>query len=70
MAIKIWKKGDVGIKAENNKIYFTIPLHIWVKGQYKWEACDLCPTIEKSESTEFDLIGKAKAPCPLPKTTK
>src|SRR5688572_32563279 len=35
VAIKIWKKSDVGVKAENNKIYFTIPLHIWVKGQYK-----------------------------------
>jgi hypothetical protein len=61
VAIKIWKKGDVGIKAENNKIYFTIPLHIWVKGQYKWEACDLCPTIEKSESTEFDVTLKSES---------
>jgi hypothetical protein len=61
VAIKIWKKGDVGIKAENNKIYFTIPLHIWVKGRFKWEACDICPTIDKSEETEFDLIAKSES---------
>ena len=61
MAIKIWKKGDVGIKAENNKIYFTIPLHIWVKGRFKWEACEMCPTINKSEETEFDLVAKSES---------
>ena len=61
VAIKIWKKGDVGIKAENNKIYFTIPLHIWVKGRFKWEACEMCPTIDKSEETEFDLVAKSES---------
>ncbi|KAA9340342.1 DUF4403 family protein [Adhaeribacter soli] len=60
VAVKVWKKGDVGIRAENNKIYFTIPLHIWVKGQYKWKACDICPTLEKSESTEFDFTAKSE----------
>ena len=61
VAIKVTKKGEVGIKAENNKIYFTIPLHIWVKGQYKWEACSMCPTIEKTESTEFDITLKSES---------
>lgn len=61
VAIKIFKKGDVGIKAENNKIYFTIPLHIWVKGRFKWEACDICPTIDKTEETEFDLVAKSES---------
>ncbi len=61
VAIKIWKKGEVGIKAENNKLYFTIPLHIWVKGRFKWEACKMCPTIDRSEETEFDLIAKSES---------
>ncbi|MFC5271278.1 DUF4403 family protein [Adhaeribacter terreus] len=61
VAVKVWKKGDVGVKAENNKIYFTIPLHIWVKGQYKWKACDMCPTLEKSEATEFDFVAKSES---------
>ncbi len=53
--ITISKTGNIGVNAENNKISFSIPLHIWALGNWEWQACDICPKLSKSESTNFDM---------------
>ncbi|QMU30745.1 DUF4403 family protein [Adhaeribacter radiodurans] len=61
MAITVSKMGNLGMRAEQNKIYFTLPLHIFAKGRWKWEACKICPVIDKTESTEFDVVVKTES---------
>lgn len=61
MAVTVSKTGRLGIKAEQNRIYFTVPLHIFAKGRWKWEPCKVCPVIDKSESTEFDVVVKTES---------
>jgi hypothetical protein len=61
LAVTVSKAGKLGIRAEQNKIYFTVPLHIFAKGRWKWEPCKICPKIDKSESTEFDVIVKTES---------
>ncbi|MDQ3291693.1 MAG: DUF4403 family protein [Bacteroidota bacterium] len=61
LAVTVTKTGNLGIQAEQNKIYFTVPLHIFAKGRWKWEACKICPVIDKSESTEFDVVVKTES---------
>ena len=61
VAITVSKTGRLGMQAEGNKIFFTMPLHIYAKGRWKWEACKICPTIQKTEDTEFDLIVKSES---------
>ncbi|MDX5346585.1 MAG: DUF4403 family protein [Hymenobacteraceae bacterium] len=61
VAITVTKNNNIGIKAENNKIYFTLPLNVYVKGRFQWKACDMCPTIEKTEDTRFDLVLKSES---------
>lgn len=61
LAITVSKTGRLGIRAEQNKIYFTVPLHIIAKGRWQWEPCKICPKIDKSESTEFDVVVKTES---------
>lgn len=61
VAIRVTKNGRIGVKAENNKIAFTVPLNVWVKGRWNWKACDFCPTLEKSETTQFDIVLKSES---------
>ncbi|PSR55060.1 hypothetical protein AHMF7605_16895 [Adhaeribacter arboris] len=61
LAVTVSKIGKLGIRAEQNKIYFTVPLHIFAKGRWKWEPCKICPVIDKSESTEFDVVVKTES---------
>ncbi|MGZ5243464.1 MAG: DUF4403 family protein [Bacteroidia bacterium] len=53
--ITISKNGNIAVNAENNKISFNIPLHIWALGSWEWQACEICPKLAKSESTNFDM---------------
>jgi hypothetical protein len=53
--VKVSKTDRINIRAENNLIYFTLPLNIWAKGKWEWQACDICPKLSKSESTQFDI---------------
>ncbi|QNF32103.1 DUF4403 family protein [Adhaeribacter swui] len=61
LAVTVSKIGKLGIRAEQNKIYFTVPLHIFAKGRWKWEPCKICPKIDKTESTEFDVVVKTES---------
>jgi hypothetical protein len=52
----ITKNGKITVNADNNKILFAIPLHIWVMGRWQWEPCSICPKISKTQSSEFDIV--------------
>ncbi|MDQ4141995.1 MAG: DUF4403 family protein [Bacteroidota bacterium] len=56
LAVTVTKTGNLGIRAEQNKIYFSVPLHIFAKGRWNWQPCKICPVIDKTESTEFDVV--------------
>lgn len=61
VAVTVSKNGALRILAEGNKISFTVPLHIYAKGRWLWEACKICPTLQKTEDTEFDLVIKSES---------
>lgn len=61
LAVTVRKTGNLGVRAAGNKIYFTVPLRIFAKGRWQWEACNICPKIDKTESTEFDVVVKTES---------
>ena len=61
LAIKVNKAGLLKIQADNNKIYLTLPLHILAVGRWQWAPCKVCPKLQKTESTEFDLEVKSES---------
>ncbi len=56
VAVTVSKNGRLSIRADKDKIYFSVPLHIYAKGRWKWDPCKLCPTIDKTEDTAFDMV--------------
>ena len=61
VAVTVSKTGKMSMQAEGNKIFFTVPLHVYAKGRWRWEACKICPTFQKTEDTEFDLVVKSES---------
>ena len=61
LAVTVSKTGNLSLQAVGTKIYFTVPLHIFAKGRWQWEACKICPKIDKTESTEFDVVVKTES---------
>ncbi|MCX6351266.1 MAG: DUF4403 family protein [Bacteroidetes bacterium] len=70
IAVKVTRAGKIVVEAENDKIYFTVPVHIFVKGTWEWKPCSVCPTLSKSESTEFELKVKGTTELDLAKDWK
>nr|WP_255749806.1 DUF4403 family protein [Pontibacter liquoris] len=58
VAVTVTKQGLLRVRAEKDKIYFSVPLHIYAKGRWKWDPCKLCPAIDKTEDTSFDMVIK------------
>ncbi|WP_018476597.1 DUF4403 family protein [Pontibacter roseus] len=56
VAVTVVKKGRMTIRAEKDKIYFSVPLQVYAKGRWQWEACKVCPSINKTEDTSFDMV--------------
>ncbi|MEJ8757747.1 DUF4403 family protein [Pontibacter sp. H259] len=56
VAVTVSKNGRMSIRADKDKLYFSVPLNIYAKGRWKWDACKLCPTIDKTEDTRFDMV--------------
>ncbi|MDX5422933.1 MAG: DUF4403 family protein, partial [Hymenobacteraceae bacterium] len=61
VAVTVSKKGKMSIRADKDKIYFSVPLHIYAKGRWKWDPCKLCPSIDKTEDTSFDMVIKTES---------
>jgi len=53
----VTKTGTIVVTADNNLLNFSIPLHIYVQGQY--QPCAICPTLSKS--AEFDIVIKTSS---------
>jgi hypothetical protein len=34
---------------------------VYAKGRWLWEACKICPTLQKTEDTEFDMVIKSES---------
>lgn len=56
VAVTVSKNGRMTMRADKDKIYFSIPLHIYAKGRWKWNPCKICPSIDKTEDTAFDMV--------------
>ena len=61
VAVTVSKKGKMSIRADKDKIYFSVPLHIYAKGRWKWDPCKFCPSIDKTEDTSFDMVIKTES---------
>ncbi|MCC9166423.1 DUF4403 family protein [Pontibacter harenae] len=61
VAVTISKNGKMNVRADKDKIYFSIPLHIYAKGRWKWDPCKFCPAIDKTEDTKFDMVIKTES---------
>ncbi|WP_347157384.1 DUF4403 family protein [Pontibacter chitinilyticus] len=61
VAVTVTKNGLLNIRAEKDKVYFSLPLHIYAKGRWKWDPCKLCPAIDKTEDTSFDMVIKTES---------
>lgn len=61
VAVTVLKKGRMTISAERDKIYFSIPLQVYAKGRWKWDPCKVCPSINKTEDTSFDMVVKTES---------
>jgi len=56
VAVTVSKNGRMTMRADKDKIYFSVPLRIYAKGRWKWDPCKLCPSIDKTEDTAFDMV--------------
>nr|WP_230679967.1 DUF4403 family protein [Pontibacter sp. 172403-2] len=65
VAITVTKNGLMRVQADKDKIYFSVPLHIYAKGRWKWDPCKLCPAIDKTENTSFDMVIKTESKASL-----
>jgi hypothetical protein len=61
VAITVAKKGKITIRAEQDKIYISLPLQVYAKGRWKWDPCKLCPAIDKTEDTNFDMVIRTES---------
>ncbi|MBC5994878.1 DUF4403 family protein [Pontibacter sp. SD6] len=61
VAVTVSKGGRMSIRAEKDKVYFSVPLRIYAKGRWKWDPCKLCPAIDKTEDTTFDMVIKTES---------
>lgn len=61
VAVTVSKNGKLSIRAEKDKVYFSVPLRIYAKGRWQWDPCKFCPSINKTEDTTFDMIIKTES---------
>jgi hypothetical protein len=61
MALLVTKNGPICIEGHNNRIYFSVPLRIEAKVRWRWQACSICPALERTESTSFDLVTRSES---------
>ncbi|WP_083610250.1 DUF4403 family protein [Pontibacter flavimaris] len=56
LAITVARNGNLRMRADKDKVYFSVPLRVYAKGRWKWDPCKICPSIDKTEDTTFDMI--------------
>ncbi|GAB2525954.1 DUF4403 family protein [Rufibacter soli] len=55
LEVKVTKAGPIKLTAAFSKLTMEVPLKIWARGRWQWNACTLCKRIQKTEETEFDV---------------
>src|SRR5690606_767997 len=60
LMVRVTKAGPIQLKAEFSKLYMEVPLRIWAKGRWQWNACTLCKRLQKTEETEFDVTVRTE----------
>ncbi|WP_190300282.1 DUF4403 family protein [Rufibacter hautae] len=55
LMVKVTKAGPMKLRSEFSKLSMEVPLRIWAKGRWQWNACELCKNIQKTEETEFEV---------------
>jgi hypothetical protein len=61
LKMSIIKTGDIAMQAVNNKIVFSIPMHVWAEGRAKWDPCSFCPSISKTQDVTFDVTVRTES---------
>jgi hypothetical protein len=61
LMVTVLKKGRMTIRADKDKLYFSVPLQVYAKGRWKWEPCKSCPSFSKTEATSFDMVVKTES---------
>ncbi|WP_205500276.1 DUF4403 family protein [Rufibacter psychrotolerans] len=55
LMVTVTKTGPVQLRAELSKLYMEVPLRVWARGRWQWNACELCKKLQKTEETEFEV---------------
>jgi hypothetical protein len=61
LMVTVLKKGPMSIRAEKDKLYFSVPLQVYARGRWQWEPCKACPSFSKTEATSFDMVVKTES---------
>ncbi|MDB5262547.1 MAG: hypothetical protein JWQ14_1828 [Adhaeribacter sp.] len=61
LKVTVVKAGNLSLQANGNKIYLSMPLRVSATGRWIWEACKVCPRLQKTESTAFDLVVNSES---------
>lgn len=61
LMVTVLKKGRMTIRAEQDKLYFSVPLQVHAKGRWNWEPCKACPSFSKTEATSFDMVVRTES---------
>ncbi|GGK76753.1 hypothetical protein GCM10011405_25730 [Rufibacter glacialis] len=61
LMVKVTKLGAIRLRTEFSKLYMEVPLRIWAKGRWQWNACELCKKLQKTEETEFDVTVRTES---------
>ncbi|MBF8964358.1 DUF4403 family protein [Pontibacter sp. FD36] len=61
LMVTVLKKGRMTIRADKDKLYFSVPLQVHAKGRWQWEPCKACPSFSKTEATSFDMVVKTES---------
>ncbi len=60
LMVKVTKTGPINMRAESSKLYTEVPLRIWAKGRWQWNACEFCKKLQKTEETEFEMTVRTE----------
>ncbi|MBC3540984.1 DUF4403 family protein [Rufibacter sediminis] len=61
LMVKVTKAGPLKMRAEFSKLMMEVPLKIWARGRWQWNACELCKSLQKTEETEFEVTVRTES---------
>ncbi|RNI28773.1 DUF4403 family protein [Rufibacter latericius] len=61
LMVKVTKAGPMKLRSEFSKLSMEVPLKIWARGRWQWNACELCKKLQKTEETEFEVTVRTES---------